>query len=382
MRTAKLLPFAALLFAVLPLRAQQYNTFTASMAFDGLVGPPVPMIFNCSRGLPHTVQIQGLSWSPFVVYGSPTMLTAGIFVGGPGIVDINPTGLYTLFNGLTNPVFNTGATGIWSANFTLVGTTPINLTQSYQTLMADVSAPTGARLTMATKLVVSAGVTTVPVSLGDNDYYSLPLSSYGLSFPYYGSNYSTMFISANGYVSFNGADTDFTPSNGEFTSMFPRVAAKWTDLHPELGGSINVQINQGVVPATIQVNWVNLPEWASNGFLHTFSAKFTTAIGDIDLIHGAGSPPVASYDSLTGISPGSSLGPNVGVQKDLSSMYLNPIQGAANESFWEWHGLLGMYYYTPPIAVSNPFDLTGRTVTFYGLGVGASGGSYFGSCTQ
>ncbi|MSR74441.1 MAG: hypothetical protein EXS14_03070 [Planctomycetes bacterium] len=373
---------AFLCVAVAAVQAQQYNTFTASMMFDGLSGPPVPVVFACSRGLPHTVTIQGLPWSPFIVYGSPTMLTAGIYLGGPGVVDINPVGYYTLFNGLVNAIFNTGATGTWNAPFTLSGTTALNMTQSYQTLMADVSAPTGARLTMATKLVVSHGLTVVNAPLGDNDSYALNLSTYGMSIPYYAANYSTMYISGNGYASFTGADDDFTPTTSEFNSLYPRIAAKWTDLHPELGGSVNIQINQAATPPTVQVNWVNLPEWASNGFLHTFSVRVFSQIGDIDIIHGAGSPPVASYDSITGITAGNGLGPNTGTQKNLSGFYANPLQGAANENFHEWNGIVGMTYYTPTPYVSNPFDLTGRTLTFYGVGVGATGGSYFATCTQ
>ncbi len=376
----KLIGATLVLMAATSLQAQQYNSFTASMMFDGLAGPPTPMVFNCSRGLPHTATVQGLPWSPFVVYGSPTLLANGIFVGAPGLVDISPTGLYTLFNGLTNPLFNTGATGTWNAPFTLTAATPLNLTQSYQTLMADVSAPTGARLTMATKLVVSAGLTTVAIALGDNDYFALNLATYGMSLPYYANNYSTIYVNANGYASFTTSDGDFTPTATEFTSGFPRIAAKWTDLHPELGGSINAQINQGVTPPTVTLNWVALPEWASNGFLHTFSVRITAMLGDIDIVHGFNSPPVASYDSLTGITAGSNLGPNVAIQKDLSTMYTTPIQAAANEAFHEWHGLVGMTYYAP--SFSNPFDLTGRTLTFYGIGVGATGGSYFGTCTQ
>jgi hypothetical protein len=367
------------LAAVAP--AQQWNSFTASMMFDGNFGPPVPMLFNCSRGLPHGVTIQGLPYMPFVVYGSPTMLSQGIFVGGPGIVDINPVGYYTLFNGLTNPVFNTGASGIWSASFTLVSTTPLNTTQSYQTLLADVSAPTGARLTMATQLVVSPGLTTTSYSLTDNGYatYSFPTSGI-TNFPFYNTTYTTMFISANGYCSFVGADDDFTPLVSEFNSSFPRMAPKWADLHPELGGSVNVQTNLADSPPTVTVNWVNLPEWAQNGANHTFSLKLYSQIGDIEMVHGPLSPPVMSYESLTGITRGGGLGPNLLTQKNLSGMFATPIQGLANENFTELYGDTTMPYYSN--SYNNPFDLTGKTLTFYAVGAGLTGASYVGTCTQ
>lgn len=360
---------------------QQWNSFTATMFVDGANGPPVPMVYPCSRGLPHSLNLQGLPYAPFILYGSPTLLSQGIFIGGPGVVDINPVGYYTLFNGMTNPLFNTGASGFWTANFTLAGSTPLNTTQSYQGLLADASAPTGARLTMATKLVVSPGLTTQAITLGDNDYATYSFPTNGITnFPFYNATFTTMFVSANGYCSFNGADDDFTPTIGEFNSSYPRMAPKWADLHPELGGSINVQTNLADTPPTVTVNWVALPEWANNGANHTFSLKLYSQIGDIELIHGPMSPPVMSYESMTGITRGGGLGPNTGTQKNLSNMFATPIQGAPNENFVECYGNTSMAYYCG--SVNNPFDLTGRTVTFYAMGAGATGGYYIGTCTQ
>jgi hypothetical protein len=71
----------------------------------------------------------------------------------------------------------------------------------------------------------------------------------------YGTPYATMYVSANGELTFDAADTDETES---YTDHFtrPRVACFWDDLDPTEGGTISYK----QLADRIAVTWLNVPQ--------------------------------------------------------------------------------------------------------------------------
>jgi len=62
-----------------------------------------------------------------------------------------------------------------------------------------------------------------------------------------GTGYSSLFVNANGSVSFGAPSTDASPSPSEFALGPPRLAGLWTDLNPSVGGTIVTQVLGGAV---------------------------------------------------------------------------------------------------------------------------------------
>ena len=61
----------------------------------------------------------------------------------------------------------------------------------------------------------------------DDCFTSLPIE---FPFNFYGNEYTTVFPSSNGYLTFGAGDDDFTVDLAEFLGTLPRIAAFWNDL--------------------------------------------------------------------------------------------------------------------------------------------------------
>ena len=87
----------------------------------------------------------------------------------------------------------------------------------------------------------TAGASPTSVTLGDDQLSgTLPI---GFSFNFYCTNYSSFFISSNGYITFTSSAT-----TGVFAQFVPNaaipnnlIAANWTDLDPTAGGTITYE---------------------------------------------------------------------------------------------------------------------------------------------
>jgi len=365
--------------------AQQPNTFNASMVINGTAGPPYPITgVNLPRGLPQNVVISSSTLNaPFVLFGAPFMYANGGYsVLGGELLDVNiGVGGFILLDGIANPtVFNTGATGAFNSSVTLSSTATLGTQAAFQCLVADVAAPFGSRLTAASEVTVTQGLTVLTLSTPNNGGALVNLNSYGLSFPFYANLWTNMFVNTDGNVTFGSQSGDFTPTPSEFRTQQPRIAPMWTDLDQSyFGASITATIDQSGLFGfpTVTVDWIQMAEWSNTGARHTFQLVMNLVSGDITINHDPFNVAMI-YDELMGIGPGQNLLPPSGMwaaTQDLSTLPANPYLGAPNEAFWEWFGLVGMTYYTQ--GYNNPWDMTGRTNNFLAVGVGASGGYYY-----
>ena len=74
------------------------------------------------------------------------------------------------------------------------------------------------------------------ISLTDDDYVSVPI---GFSFPFFTNNYTSVYITSNGMLTFVSGTTDYTndpiPTSGAPNNF---IAAWWDDLSPQWGGPV------------------------------------------------------------------------------------------------------------------------------------------------
>ncbi|MAG57372.1 MAG: hypothetical protein CMJ83_13855 [Planctomycetes bacterium] len=374
--------------------AQQPNGPTHTMTINGADGPAFP-ISNVSlpRGFPANVAMQGIPGSPFVTYAALGPQVPG-FATPYGLVDLDlSAGGVVVLDGLSVPIYQVGPGAAFTASYVVPGAATIGASFAVQTMIADVSTQPGASLTAATDLVVTAGPVVLPLTFGGSEPGRpgafLDLAPYGISFPFYASNHTAMYVNSDGHCTFLANTTGFLGNPAAFSIGPARIAPCWTDLDPGYGGSVTVTITQGIAPAspTVTVDWLNMAEWQNLGSLHTFSLALDTGTGDIVMTHPATNLALV-YDQFMGITPGQLLVPPppnafFSVQKNLSALPTAPITGLPNESFWEWFGIPGgtMPFYTPTFP--NPWDMAGTTTTFLGMNaagpVGTPGTYYLGT---
>jgi hypothetical protein len=147
------------------------------------------------------------------------------------------------------------------------------------------------------------------------------LVNMGLTFPFYGSNYTSCYISTNGAISFGGE----VGGIGEFSALdpattepaFPYIAPLWTDQFAvNVGGGCN---DDGAPPwiryrsfgTHIVVEWADIPQYMYNDQLFKYEAILYSN-GRIKLQYHTGfsiANPVADGNSGVGIdAPGANNG--------------------------------------------------------------------------
>jgi len=382
------LRIAAVIFVALGASlAQQPNTPNASMVVNGVSGPPYPITgVTLPVGLIQNVVVSSVATNaPFVLFGAPSLYANGWPVLGGELLDVNiGAGAFVLADGVANPaVFNTGA-GAFVANLLLPVTATIGTQTAFQCLVADPSAPSGARLTAATDTTVSPGLTVLTLATPNDGGVPVDFTAYGFTFPYYASNWTRIFVNNDGNVTFGGASTNFTPSPAAFQFHQPRIAPMWSDLDRSFpGASITATINPGVFagPATVTIDWIAMAEWNNIGARHTFQLVMNAVTGDLTFNHPTSNVATIA-DQFVGITPGQNLLPPSGVFapfRNLSTLPGAPQLGPPNDAFWEWFGTVGGFAPTYTQGFTNPWDMAGTTTTFTAIGAGAPGAAYNGN---
>lgn len=93
------------------------------------------------------------------------------------------------------------------------------------------------------------------LSLDDDDTVEVTLSG-GKVFPYFGTDYTSLWVNSNGSVGMGSGDTTATASFAAYFSS-PRVAAMFIDLDPSDGGTVHRQ----QFSDRFVVTFTNVPEW-------------------------------------------------------------------------------------------------------------------------
>jgi hypothetical protein len=151
----------------------------------------------------------------------------------------------------------------------------------------------------------TAGHTAVPLS--DDGSASVALVG-GMTAKLYGASYSSVWINANGNLTFLASDGDYTET---LTDHFdtPRVAALFDDLNPATGG----QVVRAQLADRFVVSWLNVPEYSTSN-QNTFQIELYFD-GRIQLSWLS----IAAADGIAGLSEGQGLSPDF-LETDLSGI--------------------------------------------------------------
>ena len=151
-----------------------------------------------------------------------------------------------------------------------------------------------------------------PLDMGDETVIEVNLP---FTFKYYGNNYSTVYISSNGWISFNSASdaayvNDPIPSSGNPVGV---IAPLWDDYNP--GNAGNVYYYNDTQNHQFIIEWAGVPRYDNNNEILTFEvilrdpASYPTITGDGEIIFSyqrldntsSATVGIESNDETTGI---------------------------------------------------------------------------------
>jgi hypothetical protein len=368
----KSLAIAALAASVLD--AQQPNTPTASLICNGVNGPPFPIVVTVQSNAPVSGLIQGRPNMPFVLARSISgllQLGAATYFGDSLDLPVSPFPEIVANGLLPASPFHTDANG----NASVLGASPqsaVGSVTAFQAAVGDPFSPYGWSLTSAVALTLLQTWTSTTINPGDEGV--VPIALAPLSIPFYGTSHTAIHVSANGYLTFGVAQSDFTPSPTELANGRPRIAGLWCDLECPTG-SVTVTKNPpspATGPGFVRVSYTNVHDWGGFGGPHTFAIQIFDN-GLIQVIHSQNA--IGSiYDQIVGISPGNGI--DASPQKNLSAISQGgSYYGDIGEQLYEWFGIVTLNpYYTN--GFDNPYDLYGKVLTFFPAGPGGSTSRY------
>jgi len=148
-------------------------------------------------------------------------------------------------------------------------------------------------------------------SLYDDDFVYVTLSS-GRQVSLYGVPYLGIYIGSNGYITFEGGDSEWGESVGTHFAL-PRVCGLFDDLNPSSGGSVSSREFADHVAITFQ-DVYEYDGYAGNSFQMELYYEGGPEAGLITITHLG----IASTDGLVGISQGNGMPPDF-VESDLSA---------------------------------------------------------------
>jgi hypothetical protein len=161
-------------------------------------------------------------------------------------------------------------------------------------LFTSVSAPAGGERS-GTDIIFNEFEPGDHLPVGDDGAVQLSL---GFSFALCGQSYSSVFVNANGSLTFGAASPDFSETVPEFLAGPPRIAALWDDLDASAGGVVTFDRSS----TTFSVSWTDVPEFGPVG-ANTFSITLKRGSNQAEIVYGA----LSAKDGLAGVSCGGAV---------------------------------------------------------------------------
>jgi hypothetical protein len=123
---------------------------------------------------------------------------------------------------------------------------------------------------------------------------------FGFTFPFQGNTYTSVFVNANGNLTFGASDGNFMESVPEFVNGPPRIALLWHDLFPAAGDGVFFKILTN--PNRAVITWSNVPDF-NTASLNTAQVVLHET-GEINFVYQG----IGVADAIVGIGPGGGAG--------------------------------------------------------------------------
>jgi len=176
------------------------------------------------------------------------------------------------------------------------------------------------------------------LALGDDSYEFVKFSDQAIV-SIFGSNFSSLYVGSNGYITFTEGDNDYSETLSDHFDTI-RISGLFGDLNPSGGGMVSwKQLADSVV-----VTWENVPEYGSSNS-NTFQIEMYFD-GRIELSWLA----IEAESGIVGLSDGLGMPPDF-QETDISEKY--PLLPT----------MLG-YFTEQSSSGTDTFDLSNRTIMF------------------
>ncbi len=191
-------------------------------------------------------------------------------------------------------------------------------------------------------IIFNAPAPGVPIPVGDDGNAEIFLP---FEFSICNQRFNSVFVNANGNLTFGSASSDFSESSADMLNGPPRIAVYWDDLNPSAGGSVYFTLGK----RSVTFWWDGVPEFPATG-ANTFSATLWQTSENIDMYYG----DMSAVDGLAGVSCGGGITSRQEMPEDLSSYGDDRINLHNQPAVYEiWNG-------------GNPNDVANSTLLFNG----------------
>lgn len=172
----------------------------------------------------------------------------------------------------------------------------------------------------------------------------------GHSLNFFGTTYTDLYVSSNGYVTFGSGHSSYSPQPLDTQTIGPMIAGLFTDLDSRSDASSEVFVN-AATPGQIIVTWYQMGEFSQN---YSGRATFQLVIRSDQFAVPGGQGQIGFFYDQVGMTRTSSAGFGDGLAAVNSGEVAFHTQAAAsalNNAAPRWYMLSGGVPTTPPTAV-------------------------------
>ncbi|MBL9138128.1 MAG: hypothetical protein JNK85_19830 [Verrucomicrobiales bacterium] len=223
------------------------------------------------------------------------------------------------------------------------GVNESNSNQTDPLLSYSAVSPSANSTIQGINIIINAPAPGEPLPLPDDGSLEIALP---FPFTICQETYNSVFVNANGNLTFGTPDASPLPSSAGFLGGPPRVAGFWMDLNPEDGGKVVFNRSADV----FSVTWDKVPEFANPAASATMTIKLYRTGNRIDVQYGA----VTAKAGITGISCGACQAGGSETPSDLSAS----VAKKSRMSLFRQPAIFEVF------GSGHPFDLSAKTALF------------------